>query len=70
VWLVGGMNGRQLADAGRTLRSNLRVLFITGCVEHSIVDNEGLKPGERVLHKPFSIEILATQIKDMIAYRP
>ena len=30
VGLTGHMNGRQLADAGRTLRPELKVLFING----------------------------------------
>ncbi|MDV2687175.1 response regulator, partial [Alkalihalophilus lindianensis] len=30
VGLPGGMNGRQLADAARTHRPDLKVLFITG----------------------------------------
>jgi DNA-binding NarL/FixJ family response regulator len=28
--LPGDMNGRQMADAGRQLRPDLKVLFITG----------------------------------------
>lgn len=33
VGLPGGMNGRQVADAGRELRPGLKVLFITGYAE-------------------------------------
>jgi CheY-like chemotaxis protein len=35
VGLPGGMNGRQVADAARTLRPNLKVLFITGYAENA-----------------------------------
>ena len=32
-----GMNGRQLAEIGRQLRPDLKVLFITGYAEHAAV---------------------------------
>lgn len=35
VGLPGGMNGRQLADAARMARSDLKVLFITGYAENA-----------------------------------
>src|SRR5258705_1775014 len=37
VGLPGGMNGRQLADFGRTARPNLKVLFITGYAEKAAI---------------------------------
>jgi CheY-like chemotaxis protein len=37
VGLPGGMNGRQVADAARTLRPDLRVLFITGYAENALM---------------------------------
>jgi len=33
VDLLGGMNGRQVADVARVARPNLKVLFITGYAE-------------------------------------
>lgn len=32
-----GMNGRQLAEIGRQIRPDLKVLFITGYAEHAAV---------------------------------
>ena len=66
VGLPGGMNGRQLADAARLLRPDLRVLFITGYAENAAIGNGLLDPGMQVLAKPFPMEVLATRIKDMI----
>ena len=37
VGLPGGMNGRQVADAGRVLRPGLKVLFITGYAESAVM---------------------------------
>ena len=36
VGLPGGMNGRQVADAGRMIRPGLKVLFITGYAENAV----------------------------------
>ena len=67
VGLPGGMNGRQLADAARAVRPNLRVLFITGYAENAAVGNGHLDPGMEVMTKPFAMEALAIKIRAMIA---
>ena len=67
VGLPGGMNGRQVADAGRAVRPGLKVLFITGYAENAIVGSGQLEPGMQVLTKPFVMETLASRIRDLIA---
>ncbi|KAB1072475.1 PAS domain S-box protein [Methylobacterium planeticum] len=67
VGLPGGMNGRQMADAGRVSRPDLKVLFITGYAENAVVGNGYLEPGMAVLTKPFIMEALASRIRDLIA---
>ena len=64
--LPGGMNGRQVAGAGRAVRPNLKVLFITGYTENAALDDVRLEPGTALLTKPFAMEALASQIKNMI----
>ncbi|PWC26429.1 PAS domain S-box protein [Teichococcus aestuarii] len=66
VGLPGGMNGRQLADAARVIRPELKVLFITGYAENAVIGNGQLEPGMHVLTKPFALEALAIRIKDLI----
>jgi len=66
VGLPGGMNGRQLADAARMTRPDLKVLFITGYAENAIIGNAQLAPGMQLLTKPFVIEDLAGRIRSMI----
>jgi CheY-like chemotaxis protein len=53
--LPGGMNGRQMADAARQFRPGLKVLFITGQAENTVLQNKHLMPGMPVLTKPFSL---------------
>jgi CheY-like chemotaxis protein len=66
VGLPGGLNGRQLADAARTTRPDLKVLFITGYAENAIIGNGQLAPGMRILTKPFVMTTLAERIAEMI----
>jgi PAS domain S-box-containing protein len=66
VGLPGGMNGRQMADAARVVRPDLRVLFITGYAENAILGNGHLSPGMAVLTKPFAVESMAARIRSMI----
>ena len=66
IGLPGGMNGRQLADAARELRQGLKVLFITGYAENAVIGNGHLEPGMHVLTKPFTMEALASRMRDMI----
>lgn len=67
VGLPGGLNGRQMADAARTIRPRLQVLFITGYAENAVLSHGHLDPGMHVLTKPFSMEALASRVKDLIA---
>ena len=66
VGLPGGMNGRQVADAARVLRPNLKVLFITGYAENAAVGNGHLERGMQVVTKPFAMEAIASKIREMI----
>ncbi len=62
-----GMNGRQLADASRIGRPDLKVLFITGYAENAVLSHGHLDPGMHVLTKPFAIDVLASRIRELIA---
>ena len=67
VGLPGGVNGRQVADAARVTRPDLKVLFITGYAENAVVSHGHLDPGMHVLTKPFAMEALASRIKELIS---
>ena len=68
VGLPGGMNGRQLADAGRVLRPDLKVLFITGYAEAAVLDQGAFDAGMHVMTKPFSMDGLASRIRGLISF--
>jgi DNA-binding response OmpR family regulator len=66
VGLPGGVNGRQVADAARALRPDLRVLFITGYAENAIIGNGHLEAGMAVITKPFAMTSLASRVREML----
>ena len=66
VGLPGGLNGRQMADAARRNRPNLKVLFITGYAENAVLNHGHLAHGTQVMTKPFTLEALATRIRGLI----
>ncbi len=66
VGLPGGMNGRQMADAGRQIRPNLKTLFITGYAENAVLGDASLGPGMQVLTKPFGIDTLTSRVLDLL----
>lgn len=66
VGLPGGMNGRQVADAARVNRPDLKVLFITGYAENAVVSNSRLEKGMFLITKPFQMETLGARIREII----
>jgi signal transduction histidine kinase/PAS domain-containing protein len=66
VGLPGGLNGRQLADAARQHRPDLKVLFITGYAENAVVGNGLLETGMHVMTKPFEMDALSKRIGELI----
>ena len=68
VGLPGGTNGRQLADAARQHRPDLKVLFITGYAESAAVRNGLMEQGMQVMTKPFALEALAAKIQGILGH--
>jgi PAS domain S-box-containing protein len=66
VGLPGGMNGRQVADAARTTRPDLKVLFVTGYAENAAIANGLLDPGMQIIAKPFAMTALGNKVREMI----
>ena len=61
-----GLNGRQVADAARALRPDLKVLFMTGYAENAALVFGALDAGMTVITKPFTMDALATRVREII----
>jgi DNA-binding response OmpR family regulator len=67
VGLPGAINGRQMADAARITRPDLKILFMTGYAENSVAGNGHLETGMHILIKPFSLEVVRRKIRDILS---
>ncbi|MBB6573713.1 hybrid sensor histidine kinase/response regulator [Xanthomonas arboricola] len=66
VGLTGGLNGRQVADAGRQSRPTLPVLFVTGYAATAAVGAGQLEDGMEVLTKPFLAVDLERRVAQLL----
>jgi hypothetical protein len=48
------------------MRPDLKVLLITGYAENALAGSVNLRPGMHLLTKPFGIDVLAGQIRNII----
>lgn len=67
VGLPDGMNGRQLADAALGRRPHLKIVFMTGYAQGSIMQHGRLDPGLDLLSKPFTRGALVQKIRASLA---
>lgn len=61
-----GLNGRQVADAARVIRSDLKVLFMTGYAGNAVATKGILAPGMQIITKPFAMDVLAKRIRELM----
>jgi PAS domain S-box-containing protein len=66
VVLPGSASGRVVATAAVALRPTLRVLYMSGYTENSIIHHGRLDPGVELLSKPFRLGQLASKIRAVL----
>jgi len=59
------MSGRELAERLGAARPKMRVLFMSGYTDH-VVMNRAITPGSWFLQKPFTPEILAQRVRQVL----
>ena len=65
--VMPGMNGRQVAAALRQERPRIRVLYVSGYTEGTVLDRGVLDPGVNFLPKPFSREVLGQRVREILS---
>lgn len=68
IGLPGGLDGRQVAQAARSHRPGLPVLFITGYAQQAEGPQGGRLEGMDTLIKPFSLEELGRRVSQLLAH--
>jgi CheY-like chemotaxis protein len=61
-----GLNGRQMADQARALKPDLKILFMTGYADNSILET-ALPAGVDLITKPFDLDHLAAKASALLA---
>ncbi len=66
VIMPGGMNGRQLAEAARRRRPDLKVLFSSGYSQTAIIRDGKLEDGVELIAKPYQNTELAQRVSQVL----
>jgi len=68
--MPGGLGGRDVAERALRLRPAIKVLYMSGYAQNSIVHNGRLDPGVHLLSKPFRRRDLAAKLREVLQERP
>jgi PAS domain S-box-containing protein len=60
------MSGRSLAEKLTSLRPSMRVLYMSGYTDDTILRYGALDPGQAFLQKPFTMKDLAAKVRDLL----
>jgi CheY-like chemotaxis protein len=61
------MSGKQLADAVYAIHPKISIVFISGFTDSAIMRHGVLQPGGALLPKPFTREVLARKLREVLS---
>jgi len=63
------MSGPELAERAKSVRSDVKVLYISGYTEDAIVHHRVLSPGIALLQKPITPDSLLRKVREVLEAR-
>ena len=63
------MSGREVAEKVTELRPDVRVLYVSGYTDFPSTEQQGLEPGPAYLQKPFTSDVLAMKVREVLTRR-
>jgi PAS domain S-box-containing protein len=64
--VMPGIGGCELAQRVSAARPDIKVLYLSGYTEDAIVHQGALEPGTAFLQKPFTLQVLARKVRDVL----
>ena len=65
-----GMSGRELGLLLAAAHPTMKVLYLSGYADESIVRHGVLEPGVAFLQKPFTADVLARRVREVLESEP
>jgi DNA-binding response OmpR family regulator len=64
--VMPGMSGRELADQLVAIRPEVKVLYLSGYTEDTIVSEGTIESGKAFLQKPFTLQGLSRKVREVL----
>lgn len=65
--VMPGISGRELAERVTRIREEIKILYMSGYTDQSLVQHGTLELGSVLLQKPFTMGVLAAKLREILA---